>query len=58
MNSRLPIDVDDLRDLDMHRPLDLLKSIKVKLSFVIGGGGRGDRLRVLGRHPPRGCGRR
>lgn len=35
MSRRLPIDVDQLRHIDMRRPLDPIPSIKLKLGFVI-----------------------
>ena len=35
MNRRLPIDVEQLRHIDVRRPLDPLPSIKLKLGFVI-----------------------
>ncbi|MEX0663602.1 MAG: ATP-binding protein [Acidimicrobiia bacterium] len=35
MNRRLPLDVEQLRKIDMRHPLDLLPSIKLKLGFVI-----------------------
>jgi signal transduction histidine kinase len=35
VSRHLPVDFDDLRDLDIRRPLDKFPSIKLKLGFVI-----------------------
>jgi signal transduction histidine kinase len=35
VNRRIPVDIEDLRELDIRRPLDSFPSIKLKLGFVI-----------------------